>query len=89
MKTLHFKQVTDNRFDDNIKELLEARVGKLKELLNIDGVNVVVEPIYEIPFEDGSKQCRCDFFVRKTNKKTWDDIYRIVNSVKPAVYELK
>ena len=32
MRTLYFTQITDDRFDKNIKQLLEERIQKLKEL---------------------------------------------------------
>ena len=31
MRTLYFTQITDDRFDKNIKQLLEKRIEKLKE----------------------------------------------------------
>lgn len=86
MRTLYFEQVTDDRFDKDIYNLLESRVEKLKKLLNIDGVEVNTSKIYEVDF-DSNKQYRCNFTIRKTTKKiTWNDIYKIVNSVKPAPY---
>lgn len=86
MRTLYFKQITDDRFDKDIYNLLESRVGKLKKLLNIDGVEVNTSKIYEVDF-DSNKQYRCEFYIRKnTRKATWNDIYKIVNSIKPALY---
>ena len=102
MRTLYFTQITDDRFDKNIRQLLQERTEKIKALLNIDGVEVIVSDIRELHFdgykyyrEDGSisckqpssNQCRCRFQIRKTTKKlSWEDIYKIVNSVKPARY---
>ena len=102
MRTLYFTQITDDRFDKNIKQLLEKRIEKLKELLNIEGVELVVSDIEDIHFNghteywkdgtvayktDPNNQCRCRFQVRKTTRKiTWNDIYKIVNSVKPVPY---
>lgn len=102
MRTLYFTQITDDRFDRNIKSLLEERVREIKNLLNVDGVKVVVSDIEDIHFdrhtryrEDGSivyktephNQCKCTFQIIKTTRKlTWNDIYKIVNSVKPAPY---
>ena len=45
MRTLFFEQITDDRFDSNIKELLEKRIKKIKELLDIEGVEVIVSDI--------------------------------------------
>ena len=102
MRTLYFTQITDDRSDKNIKQLLEERIQKLKELLNIEGVELVVSDIEDIHFnghteywkdgtvayqEPANNQCRCRFQVRKTTRKlTWNDVYKIVNSVKPVPY---
>lgn len=102
MRTLYFTQMTDDRFDRNIKSLLEERVREIKKLLNVDGVKVVISDIEDIHFdghtkyrEDGSivyktepnNQCRCKFEVIKTTRElSWNDIYKIVNSVKPVPY---
>lgn len=86
MRTLYFEQITDDRFDKDIYNLLENRVEKLKELLNIDGLEVNTSNIYEVDF-DNNKQCRCEFYIKKnTRKLTWNDIYKIVNSIKSAPY---
>ena len=84
MRTLYFTQITDDRFDKNIKQLLEERAHKIKELLSIDGVEVIVSDIEDIHFnghteycDDGSiayqtasnNQCRCRFQVRKHTRK--------------------
>ena len=101
-RTLYFTQITDDRFDKDIRSLLEERVNRLKELLLIVGVEVTVFPIYDVHFdghteywEDGTvayttpanNQCRCRFEVRKSTRKvSWNDIYKIVNSVKAVPY---
>lgn len=102
-RILYFTQITDDRFDENIKILLEERVKKIKELLkNIEGVEIAVSDIEDIHFgghteywKDGTvayqtkpnNQCRCRFqVVKNTRKVTWNDIYQIINSVKPVPY---
>ena len=103
MKTLYFEQITDDRFDKDIKNLLIVRIEKLKELLNIDGIEVKIFPIDELHWEEkeyfkpdgsfsykteASNQCRCKFEIIKTNRKiTWNDIYKIVNSVNAVPYK--
>ena len=86
MRTLCFTQITDDRFDKNITSLLEERVQKIKELLNIDGIKLFVSDIENIDFKSNN-QCRCRFQVVKTTRKiSWNDIYKLVNSVNPALY---
>lgn len=80
MRTLYFTQITDDRSDKNIKQLLEERIQKLKELLNIEGIELVVSDIEDIHFdgyteywkdgtiayqEPANNQCRCRFQVKK------------------------
>jgi hypothetical protein len=87
MKILYFEQTTDDRFDKDIYNLLNKRVEKLKELLTIDGVEVKTGTIYNVDFGT-NKQYRCKFYVsKKTKKTTWNDIYKIVNSVKAVNYK--
>lgn len=58
MRTLYFTQITDDRYDRNIKPLLEEKAQKIKELLNIDGIEVLVSDIENISF-GSNNQCRC------------------------------
>lgn len=98
-RRLYFQQVTDSRSEENILELLTERVNKLKELLNIEGVEVLAtEPeLIEWNYRDWSSLLKCyidkhyqyrsSFFVTKnTRKLSWNDIYKIVNSVKAVPY---
>lgn len=88
-KTLYFEQITDDRFDKDIYNLLQKRVMKLKELLAIDGVEVKTGSIYPVDFGT-NMQFRCKFYITKnTSKITWNEIYRIVNSVKPVPYHFR
>lgn len=101
-KKLYFQQITDSRSNENILELLKQRVSTLKELLNIDGLEVhITEPeLIEWNNRDWSSlikdyvdkhyQYRSSFFVTKnTRKVSWNDIYKIVNSVKAVPYSFR
>lgn len=88
MKKLYFTQITDSRFDENIETLLDERTEKIKSLLNIDGITVFSGNKRQIDFGTNI-QWRIDFIVTKnTRKLSWNDIYRIVNSVKAVPYKL-
>lgn len=88
-RILFFEQITDDRQDKDIYNLLEHRVNKIKELLDIDGVEVSTGNIYDVDFRT-NKQCRCKFYIKKnTRKVTWNDIYGLVNSVKPVPYTFR
>lgn len=89
MRALYFTQITDDRFNNNIYNLLQKRVLNLKQLLNIQGLKVSNSEIYKVEF-DTNKQYRCDFMITKTtNKITWNDIYKIVNSINAVPYRFK
>lgn len=86
-RILKFQQITDDRFDKDIKNLLQKRLDELTDKLNIDGVEFSYEEPYEVDFKD-NKQWRADCKVKKTSKDiTWNDIYKIVNSVKAVPYK--
>lgn len=87
MKTLHFQQITDDRFDDNILDLLNSRIEKIEELLDIEGVESVIVTNPRLIYFGDSKQYRSNFYVRKNRKITWNQIYGIVNSVKAVPYK--
>lgn len=87
MRTLTFEQITDDRFDNNIKELLGKRIYEIyKQFEGIDGIAIKNSPIKDINFGDNN-QCRSTFYIQKyTSKLTWDDVYRKINEIKPAPY---
>jgi Txe/YoeB family toxin of Txe-Axe toxin-antitoxin module len=91
-KTLKFQQITDSRFEDNILELLKERIIKIKNLLKIEGVMTFTSEPYLVDWSntsEGNIQYRADFFISKnTNKTTWSEIYKLVNSVNAVPYKL-
>lgn len=91
MRTLTFEQITDSRFNADIEQLLAERTTKIVSLLkNMDGVHVFHDGIRKLTFPkpENNEQCRCQFWVRKDNKKTtWNDIYKTINSIKPVPYK--
>lgn len=91
MRTLTFEQITDSRFDTNIEQLLAKRIEKIVSLLRtMDGVHVFHDGISKLTFEgpENNEQYRCRFWVRKDNRKTtWNDIYKVINSVKSVPYK--
>ncbi len=106
-RTLHFQQITDSRFMDRKKCLpvLNDRIQKIKELLNIENVTVEIGKPYLLEWGDKTKeekgrdgydtdnyniQYRANFRVKKyTRKVTWNDIFELVNSVKAVPYNFK
>lgn len=88
-KTLVFQQITDDRFDGNILETLQERVQQIKDLLRLDGVEVSVSEPRLVEF-DTNNQYRVNFEITKTTRKiTWNDIYKLVNSVKAVPYKFR
>ena len=92
-RTLYFQQITDSRFEpiEKCLPILQERINKIKELLNIEGVNVKIEEPYMVDWRNTSEnniQYRVNFYVTKTTRKlTWNDIYNLINSIKPVSYK--
>ncbi len=90
IKTLCFTQITDSRFDNNILELLQNRIEKLKELLSIEGLEVNMTSPRLVDWSNTSEnniQYRSEFYITKNTRKiSWNDIYKMVNSVKAVPY---
>lgn len=92
-RTLHFQQITDSRFEpiEECLPILQERVDRIKELLNIEGVTVNVDDPYLIDWRNTSEnniQYRANFYITKrTRKVTWNDIYGLVNSIKAVPYK--
>jgi hypothetical protein len=92
-RTLYFQQITDSRFEpiEKCLPILQERINRIKELLNIEGVNVKIEEPYMVDWRNTSEnniQYRVNFYVTKTTRKlTWNDIYNLINSIKPVSYK--
>lgn len=86
IRILTFDIITDDRWEENIKELIETRVSKIEELLSdIDGISIKNDGIKRNDYKECEcTQYICTFYVKKdTRKITWEDIQKIVNSVNP------
>lgn len=88
MRTLHFTQITDDRFNENIKDLLKERIDAIhKQFEGIDGIVVANNSMYKVDFGD-SLQYRADFYIQKnTRELTWNDVYHKINQIKAVPYE--
>jgi hypothetical protein len=87
-RLLKFTQITDDRFNGN-KNQLEKIVQEIKEKLSLPGIQINITDIREVNFGT-NKQWRADFYINKENPKfTWNDIYKIVNSVKAVSYHFE
>ena len=94
-RTLYFQQITDSRFEtiEKCLPILQERIDRIKELLNIEGVNITVEGPYMIDWRntlENNIQYRANFYITKrTRKVKWDDIYELINSVKAVPYKFQ
>lgn len=94
-RKLYFQQITDSRFmnKEDCLPTLNDIVEKLKKLLDIENLNITVSDprLIEWGKAEGVEehiQYRVDFIIeKKTRKVTWNDIYKIVNSVKAVPYK--
>jgi len=87
---LTFQQIVDDRFDTDILELLNTRIKTLGKLLSVEGLEVNIGEPYLVDWShppEKNKQYRADFRIRKFSRKlTWNDVFKIVNSVKVVSY---
>lgn len=89
MRKLVFEMISDSRFEDYQKEG-RARCAEVKKKLDLDGITLEYDTLRDIEFGDGTKQLRQKFYVSKnTRKYTWNDIMKLVNSVRAVPYSWK
>jgi len=94
-RKLYFQQITDSRFmnEEDCLPILNKRIKELKKLLDIENVNVTVSDPMLLEWGkaegvDEHIQYRADFVIeKKTRKITWNDIYKIVNSIEAVPYK--
>ena len=89
-RTLHFMQITDDRFDKDIENLLRERIGIITNKLSaLPNVKVKTDSFRRVTFGDepeNNTQYRVDFYVTKDNSVKWETIYVLVNSVCAVPY---
>ena len=90
LRVVTFEQIVDSRFDDISKgeKILQDREDEIIELCG-DDFSVKTNSIrFYDGWEDGTSQYRQKYFIKKNNNKvTWNDLYKIVNSVKAVPYK--
>lgn len=89
VRCVTFEQIVDSRFDDISKgeEILDDRKDEIVELCGND-FSVYTTDRHFVEFDDGDTQWRETYYVRKNNNKiAWNDLYKIVNSVKSCHYK--
>lgn len=88
-RTLVFTQIADSRFYDDPELEIKNRIDSLQSQLNsLQGISFERENLKRmISIGDDDIQYRITFYVQKTDKSViWNDIYKIVNSVKAVPY---
>lgn len=95
VRCVHFEQIVDSRFDFDLsskndgEKILLDRKEKILKLCDSD-FTVHTSNIRFIKFDDGTCQYRQNYLIRKDNHKlTWNDLYKIINSVKAVHYDFK
>ena len=90
LRVVTFEQIVDSRSDDISKgeKILQDREDEIIELCG-DDFSVKTNSIrFYDGWEDGTSQYRQKYFIKKNNNKvTWNDLYKIVNSVKAVPYK--
>lgn len=89
VKCVTFEQIVDSRFEDISKgeKILNDRKDEIIELCG-DDFSVYTNKIEFLDWEDDESQYRQRYYIRKNNNNvSWNDLYKIVNSVKAVPYK--
>lgn len=93
-RTLTFNFITDERFNGTKEELIKMDSELKKKIQRyLSVLNFREEEIRELDWperemEPAHKQWRKAYYIQKLNRKiTWNDIYKLVNSIKPVPYK--
>ena len=89
VKCVTFEQIVDSRFDDISKgeKILNDRKDEIIELCG-DDFSVYTNKIEFLDWGDDESQYRQRYYIRKNNNNvSWNDLYKIVNSVKAVPYK--
>ena len=90
MKTIYFQMIADNRFHENIAGEIDLLHKAVTLILEENGVKVRTDGIAQfIDFKDGTKQYRIDYAIPKTKAHTYNQIYKLINSVQAVPYTVK
>ena len=84
-----FEQIVDSRFDDISKgeKILNDRKDEIIELCG-DDFSIYTNKIEFLDWGDDESQYRQKYYIRKNNNNvSWNDLYKIVNSVKAVPYK--
>lgn len=89
VRCITFEQIVDSRFDDISKgeKILNDRKNEIIELCG-DDFSVYTNKIKFLDWGDDESQYRQRYYIRKNNNNvSWNDLYKIVNSVKAVPYK--
>ena len=89
IRCVTFEQIADSRFDDISKgeKILNDRKDEIIELCG-DDFSVYTNKIEFLDWGDDESQYRQRYYIRKNNNNvSWNDLYKIVNSVKAVPYK--
>lgn len=89
VRCVTFEQIVDSRFDDISKgeKILNDRKDEIIELCG-DDFSVYTNKIEFLDWGDDESQYRQKYYIRKNNNDvSWNDLYKIVNSVKAVPYK--
>lgn len=91
-RRLTFQYIADSRFNQDKSYLLKLDEQLKQVLSKYDCLTIEEGQIKEVHFKDNiegdSKQYRKRYWITKKGRKlTWNDVYKLINSVKAECYE--
>ena len=88
-KLVSFQFISDSRFDTGPGFSIKEMDLQLREMVSQNPLEIAQDTGLRIlKCKDGSYQLRVGYWIRKTGKITYNEIYRLINSIKPVPYTL-
>ncbi|WP_121616606.1 hypothetical protein [Virgibacillus halodenitrificans] len=87
-RTLTFEQIVDSRFELTKEDLLQRHERLMTLLVKQKSLTVVSGKPIKYEWPNGTVQYRIRYHIKKEGRKLkWNDVYCLVNSVKPVPYD--
>lgn len=84
---LVFEQIVDSRFEKEPLKKINSIVKKLDNILNKNSILFEHTNLQLINFVDNNFQYRVKYKIKNKANLTWNDVYKLINSVKAVPYK--
>lgn len=89
MKKIYFTQVADSRFTPDTKKEMTRIVSQIDVKLGNASIKYWRSDIRDLDWGDTTSQKRVDYRIDKTPMFTYNQLFKIINSVKATPYSIQ